>query len=208
MKTRFLVSALAFVTLASSLAACGGAVEPTPGGPLAPAPAPVPEPAPVPPAPNPTPAPVPVPPTPAPQSWNGSPAGCGNFTVYRSDSTKQKYLVIQAQRDDLGIAQLGESVTVQLGPSTKSLVVSVDAYPRVPSETHYCSDIIIDPVNPITWPATRGTAKVTITRLGREGDMYAVTIELRGVVVRSPSGQLETIPDMTLSDVSVGWLPG
>jgi hypothetical protein len=191
-----------------SLVACGGAVDPGLSGSTPPS-TPEPPPAPAPPAPQPLPAPQPVPPSPTPaEHWNTDASGCANFLVYRSHSTGKKFLVLQASKEELGIANYGDTATVSLGPGTHALVVSMDVYARQPSDTHYCSDIIIDPQTPITWTATKGTATVKITGVERDCDCYTVTIELRGVVVRSPSGQLEQIPDMVFKDVRVGWLPG
>jgi hypothetical protein len=130
--------------------------------------------------------------------------------VVASHSTGRRFLVVTANKSELGIASLGESVTVDLasksvGPSTS---VAVDTFARAPQETPYCTDVIVDPQRPARAIATNGTATFTISAVGREGDLYAVTVTLKGVVVRDAGGVLEAIPDVTYASVGVGWLPG
>jgi hypothetical protein len=190
------------------LIACGGAVAPDKtsgqgpgetGGPYLPAPQPT----------GGTPAnPTPPPPAPSPGTWNAQASGCGNFTIYDGHSSGTKFIVIEANRAALGIAQYGDSTTVDLATTRDGASLAMDVYPRSPADPTYCSDIIIDPQKPIRWFASAGSAKFTITGLGREGDSYSVTVDLKDVVVVSPTGEREQIPDMTLKNVNVGWLPG
>jgi hypothetical protein len=47
----------------------------------------------------------------------------------------------------------------------------------------------------------------TVTALNRDGG-YVIAVALQNVAVESKLGELEPIPDITYTDVSVGWLPG
>lgn len=188
------------------LIACGGAVTPDKtsgqgpenGGPYVPAPQPTGGPT------NPT----PQPPTPTPGAWNTQASGCGNFTIYDGHSSGTKFIVIDANKAALGIAQYGDTTTIDLAANTQGASLAMDVFQRTPADPTYCSDIIVDPQKPVRWTAVGGTAKFTITGLGREGDSYSVSVDLKDVVVVSPSGEREQIPDMTLKNVNVGWLPG
>jgi hypothetical protein len=142
--------------------------------------------------------------------WNATAGGCANFTVYAGHSSGRRFVVITANRSELSLANLGDSVTVDLasksvGPST---LVAVETFARVPLDVTYCNDVMVDPQVPSRAVAAQGTATFTISALGREGDAYAVTVTLRGVVLRDASGALEQLPDLTYENVGVGWLPG
>jgi hypothetical protein len=195
------------------MAACGGAVEPTGGSTSGGSsiPAPTSPGAPGTAAPPSVGAPSPAPaPGGATAGWSATASGCANFTVYARHSSGRRFLVVTANRTELGLAGLGASVTVDLasksaGPSTE---VAVETFARTPMDVTYCNDIMVDPQIPSRAGASQGTATFTISGVGREGDAYAVTVTLRGVVVRDASGALEQVPDLTYTNVGVGWLPG
>jgi hypothetical protein len=205
MTTRALL--LGCLLLASAAQACGGAIDTTgtssssSGGSSG----------------APTPLPIVSPPSnPAPPStgtsgtspFNGTANGCANFTVFAGDASGRRFLIIQADKMELGLAGLGDTATVDLatkagGASTK---VFVDTYNRVPTQM-YCTDTLSEPYDPVSADAIQGTATFTISAVGREGGTYAITVTLRGVVINN-KGKLESIPDVTYSSVGVGWLPG
>ena len=202
-----------FLSLSLSvLAGCGGGIEGSgTGGPGSPGPKGPTEPTPGAPGPGhpgtaPTPT-TPVAPTPT-GSWDSKANGCGDFVVYASHSSGTKFLVVDADKKALGIEKIGESSTVDFSTRQNAAKARVDVYSRAPAEAIYCSDIIIDPQTPVSWTAVAGTATFTITSFGREGG-YAVTVSLKSVVVQSPDGRSrESVPDLTYSNVFVGWLPG
>ena len=211
MKTRAVLGSLFFALVIS---ACGGSIEPTgssssggsgtpntppsPGAPVAPAP------------PSTGVHPTPGPTGPTAGTWSQTASGCSNFTIFASHSTGRRFLVVTAAKADLGIANLGDSVTIDLASTSggPSASIAVDTFARAPQEAPYCTDIIVDSQTPSRAVAAQGTATFTISSIGREGDSYAVTVTLQGVVVRDASGALEKIPDITYASVGVGWLPG
>lgn len=194
----------------SFAAACGGSVESTGGSSSGSPPA----------SSVPPPGSVPVPgastsgmPAPVAQiegTWSPTASGCSNFVVYASHTSGRRYLVVQATKEKLGIANLGDTVTIDLASKGASSMASVsaDTFPKAPSEATYCSDIVIDPQEPQHSTSSEGKVTFTISAVGREGDFYAVTVKLEGVVVRNGFGNPETIPDVTYTSVGVGWLPG
>jgi hypothetical protein len=203
---------LLLASLSLSFAAgCGGAVDSPSNGSSSgtPAASTLPPPDSVPP-PGMTTAGGPPPPAPIAGSWSTTASGCANFVVYASHTSGRRYLVVQATKDKLGIAALGDTVTIDLASKSASFAAAVyaDTLPKAPAEATYCSDVIIDPQEPQRSTATEGKVTFTISSVGREGDSYAVTVKLEGVVVRNGFGNPETIPDVTYSAVGVGWLPG
>lgn len=206
MMSRSLHHACFLLALAAS--ACGGAVDrtetssgstPAPG-----ATAPAPTPAPAPPS---TGGPVPAARLPN-NKWNASASGCGNFTVFAGESTGHRFLVIQTDKQALGIASPGDTATIDLSAATASTKVFVDAYDRVPGEQVYCTDFTTEPHVPVQSTAIQGTATFTIEALGNDRDSYLVTVALKNVIVRGANGALETLADVRYSSVAVGWLPG
>ncbi len=194
----------------SFAAACGGSVESTGGSSSGSPPASaLPPPGSVP-VPGVSTSGAPPPPAQVEGTWSPTASGCSNFVVYASHTSNRRYLVVQATKEKLGITNLGDTVTIDLASKGASTMASVstDTFPKAPSEATYCSDIIIDPQEPQRSTATEGKVTFTISALGREGDFYAVTVKLEGVVVRNGFGNPEAIPDMTFSSVGVGWLPG
>ena len=121
-------------------------------------------------------------------------------------------MVIQASKEELGIANLGDTVTVDLAskagaPSTD---VSADLWDGIPASTPYCTDVAANNKVMQHAVATSGTATFTIapSRGTGNGETYAVTVSLKGVIVRGADGFLERIDDVTYDTVTVGWFPG
>jgi hypothetical protein len=141
-------------------------------------------------------------------TWSQSASGCGNFFVYATHASKTKFLTVSAVKSELGIANLGDSATIQIGVNPTKTTVSVDTYPHVPNESPYCTDYITDPMSPERAYATQGTLTFTISTVGSDGQSYAVDVAITGLVVQHMDGTLEAIPDVTYHDVSVGWLAG
>ena len=212
MTSRSVLLGALLLALATPAAACGGAIDPgtasssSSGSSPPPATTTTPDPGP--------PSTVPGYPPPSTTSggWTASASGCADFTVFSANTNGRRFLVIQARKDELGIAKLGDTVTVDLankaaGPST---AVNVDNYPQAPLEPPYCSDIGSSGsvALPTESPAVSGTVTFTIAGVGREGGSYAVTVKLQGVVVRNTGGSLEAIPDVTYPSIDVGWYPG
>jgi hypothetical protein len=130
--------------------------------------------------------------------------------VYAADTSGRRFVVINANKTELGLANVGDSVTVDLaskvaGPSTE---VAIETFARVPLDVNYCNDVMVNPQVPSRAVAAQGTATFTISALGGAGDPYALTVTLRGVMVRDASGALEQLPDLTFANVNVGWMPG
>lgn len=197
---------LASFLLSLATAACGGAVDPgTTSSSGSPAPTTTTTPAPAP-------SPGLPPPYQASGGWTARAGGCADFTIFSANESGRRFLVVQARKDELGIAKLGDTVTVDLanktaGPST---AVTVDNYPVAPQEPAYCSDIggSGSAALPTESYAFSGTVTFTIAGVGRDGDSYAVTVKLAGVAIRNPDGSREAIPDVTYPNVDVGWYPG
>lgn len=74
-----------------------------------------------------------------------------------------------------------------------------------------CNDVLEETTEVLkTWSATSGTLEFTITSTGETSgfEWYANgEVTLKDVVVESPTGELQSIPDETLTG-NVGWLPG
>jgi hypothetical protein len=200
-------SAFALLLLTSlASVACGGSVDsgnasssgapaPTATNPSGPGPTPSP--------PTPTPSP-----TPSPDVWNQTSNGCGNFVTFTATQKGDKFVVVDADIHAFEARPTNENPqTIDLAPKTKALTVRLDAFTSPPKESPYCTDIIVEPLpTPTTWTAISGTATVTATP--PEGQNYQVTVVLKNVTFRSPSGELVTIPNMVMTNVNVGWLPG
>lgn len=152
-------------------------------------------------------------PTPTPEphtfygSWSGTASGCGNFTVFAADTSNPRYLVIKASKSELGLGALGSTASVNLASTSNapSTEVAVDAFSSAPVQP-YCTDVGAAPAG-FHGRAVQGTVTFTVTSVGRDGG-YAIAVVLQGVKVESPYGELEPIPDITYTNVSVGWLPG
>lgn len=211
MSTRALVllASLSF----SLAAACGGSVDstgggssggtPSQGGNTLPAPG-------VEPVPGASTSGAPPPPAQIAGSWSANAAGCSNFVVYASHTSGRRYLVVEAKKENLGIANVGDTVTIDLASKSASFSAAVytDTFAKAPGEARYCSDVVTDTQEPQRSNALEGKVTFTISGQGREGDLYSVTVKLEGVVVRNAFGNPETIPDVTYASVGVGWLPG
>lgn len=89
----------------------------------------------------------PPPPAPIEGSWSLAAGGCSNFTVYASHTSGRRFLVVQATKEKLGIASLGDTVTINLASKGASGAASVyaDTLPRAPAEAPYCTDFIVNP---------------------------------------------------------------
>lgn len=137
--------------------------------------------------------------------------GCANFTLFAPDVSRRRFLLVEANKKDLGLVGLHDTVTIDLSTSAAPgrLSVRVDEYDRVPAEQMYCTDVLSgEPHKETMLKAEQGTVTLTIAAVGKEGDSYAVTVSLTNILVRRPGGQLERIPDATFASVNVGWLPG
>jgi hypothetical protein len=64
------------------------------------------------------------------------------------------------------------------------------------------------PEKSATWKAVSGSITFTITSMADQDTIYLVTVSLANVIVESPNGTKESIPDKTFSDVRVGAVPG
>ena len=216
-RTVLLLGSLFVVSLAA--VACGGAID-TPGGGSSSSssssssggPGPTPTatttstvtPPPIPPSP-----PTPIGPAPFFGTWSGTASGCANFTVFAPDTSNPRYLVINASKSELGLGVLGSTATVDLANTSQapSTDVGVDTFASAPAQP-YCTDIQPSPA-PTSFhsKALQGSVTFSVTAVGRDGG-YVLTVARKNVIVRAPDGGFESIPDITYTNVSVGWLPG
>ena len=142
--------------------------------------------------------------------WADWAQGCSNFIVWVTNADKQRFLVIRGQKEQLGLSKAGDSATIQLENSTKAADLQVDVYPRAGGDKRYCTDVFDDqmPEKSATWKAVSGSITFTITSMADQDTIYLVTVSLANVIVESPNGTKESIPDKTFSDVRVGAVPG
>lgn len=125
-------------------------------------------------------------------------------------ASKRKFLVIDAQKDLLGLSQVGDAVAVALSsPPDKKASLRVDTYDGTGGDSHYCNDVVTDTPRKVgSANAVSGTVRFKLSKAVGQDGRYAIDVALEGVVVKNADGTTETVPDATYTDVGVGWLPG
>lgn len=137
-----------------------------------------------------------------------SAAGCGDFEVYATDGTGKKLLVIDAQKEALGLSKVGDKSKISLSTPTSSVGVRIDVYDDLHGSEHHCTDDGTNPPKLVnTFKARAGTLRVEITSVG-PGDVYTVTVGLEDVELVDEDGNTEFVTDVSLEKVKVGWFPG
>ncbi|MFO0669508.1 MAG: hypothetical protein U0235_07770 [Polyangiaceae bacterium] len=155
-----------------------------------------------------SPHPTPNPPTPPVEAWSMSASGCADFQIYAENVAKTKVLHIGGQRATLGLDRLGASVTVSLTATTPALSVTMLKYSEPPLTEQFCTDVFAPPTTPpTTYYAVAGSVTLTVVGLGREGE-FSLSVDTRGLRVRSATGLTDSIPDRSFQSVSLGWFPG
>lgn len=141
--------------------------------------------------------------------WAKGAIGCGNFEVVVTHASRRKLLVIEAQKDRLGLAKVGDSVVVPLTtPPDPRASLRVDAYDAPGGDAHYCTDVRSQTPKKVgSASATRGTVRFTLSKIGENGT-YSIDVALEGVAVKAADGTTEAVPDASYTEVGVGWLPG
>lgn len=142
------------------------------------------------------------------RGWAKMATGCQDFTVVVSHASKKRVLVIRGSRRSLGLIKVGDSKTVDVSASVRMLDLEVAVYDAPGGEQHYCNDAVPAdaPKKTAFLSAASGTVTIKLTTLRSDHD-YAIDVTVSGVTIRN-GPDLETVADVTYSDVHVGWLPG
>lgn len=112
-------------------------------------------------------------------------------------------------RQALGLQNVGDSVTVDLSGNGQRAGLRVEHYAKPLVEIPYCTDVLSSPPQtPTIFSPIQGKVNIVLSGAGGQGETYAVTVTLLGVVVRAPDGTLESISGVTFQNVTVGWSPG
>lgn len=147
--------------------------------------------------------------TPPDSAFRGGSGGCGNLTVSRGNADGTQFLVVVADKAQLGLA-IGSSLTFDLARLPAGLEVGVDVFPKAPAEAPYCSDAPTRDVSPTRWTAEGGsiTIQLQADTAGNNGP-YRATVRLKDVRLVGPErGVAVSIPSAEIASVLVGWLPG
>lgn len=161
--------------------------------------------------PTPTPTPTTTAPTPTPTpcdcpaEWIGAAQGCGNFEIYFSNLSNEKFVIIDADKSSLGLSNVGDSVTVSLGDDSSGATIRLDTYTSPATSPPYCNDVISS--TPST-SSQGGTGFATFTLSGTKNDLYQIDVTLKNVTVLQADGTSLALPDRTFTGITVGWFAG
>jgi hypothetical protein len=133
--------------------------------------------------------------------------GCSNIFIHKSSVSGKEVLIVDASKDDLGLSTTPKSFDLESAPN--ALSVRIDAYSQKAPQ-QYCTDVITTSwKTPATWRATRGSITITLSDNSAGHNVsYTVTAQLRDIRFEDGNGNNMMLPELTLKDVSVGWLPG
>ncbi len=120
--------------------------------------------------------------------------------------------MVRAERDALGLKSPGDVATIDLGADVDGPKVDATllVYPTKTTNPAFCTDYSLpgEP-DPVEWTLSSGKVEITLeTAPAQPGSNYQVTASFSGLVARAPDGTLHPLPDITVSKVTVGWLPG
>ena len=148
-------------------------------------------------------------------SITSSAQGCGNFIVYRSDSLKSKWVVVDANLDSLSLSESPKEF--DLKNESSFLFVHYDFYLINKDGTKqlnfiYCNDVLFNNSQmPQVFKAIDGYAHIFRSPIETNGFFknYRVTVKLRSVhFVDSLGKDTVFLKALTIDSVHVGWLPG
>ncbi len=142
--------------------------------------------------------------------------GCSDFSVYKSDSLKSKWIIVGANADSLHIS--GEPRRFDLKTESKYLHVHYDYYSINKDGTKqfnfiYCNDVWeVNAQMPRVFKAIDGYADISRSAsvvYGPFHEEYKVTVKLQSVhLVDSLGTDTVYLKSLDMDSVIVGWLPG
>lgn len=147
--------------------------------------------------------------------FTSAPSGCGNFTVYKSNALKSKWIIIETYQDPLTFST--SFVTVKIDSSLRNYDVHYDYYSVNKDSTiqygfKYCNDVLFANAQmPDVWKAINGTIEIKRSEIDSSGFFhnYSVTVKLKDAhFVDSLKTDTIFIHEMQFDTVKVGWLPG
>jgi hypothetical protein len=151
---------------------------------------------------------VSTPSTPPDSSFQGSASGCRDVTVYKSNADRTQFLVVNADREKLGLA-VDTIRTFDLAHMPDGLEVGVDVFARAPGEAPYCSDAPDPTLSKTAWAAEGGTITIQLEAVASTSGAYLATVRLTDVRLVGPErGVAVSVPNAEIRNVLVGWLPG
>jgi hypothetical protein len=141
--------------------------------------------------------------------------GCSNFSVYKSNVLKSKWIIMEAKLDSLALST--DFKTFSISTSLSYLTVHYDYYSINKDSTQqdnfiYCNDAIeANAQKPEVWNAIDGFVDVKRSEIDSSGifDEYSVTVRLRNIhLVNSRNADMLFIKELYFDSILVGWLPG
>jgi hypothetical protein len=140
--------------------------------------------------------------------FNTKSLGCGNFQVYKPDSSYSEYLVVVSNGDSLGIDTVMNEYDIA---KTHGLSVYIDRYSNPnPECLSYCNDVMCENDSIIkVYRATSGIAEIIRTKKnkGATSDYFYINIKLKNVKLNGGEGEI-FLKEVDFDSVFVGWLPG
>jgi len=130
--------------------------------------------------------------------------GCGNFSLYQKmDNDTSSFLIVYVNRDKVALTRLEK--TLEIG-NNSDIFVKIEKFNKVESEI-YCTDVGIPDLQIInTWDGISGEVKARIVADRTECDeTYVVSVKLRNVILKDPTGNVINLPDMEFDRVIVNY---
>ena len=134
--------------------------------------------------------------------------GCGDTILYAADPGDTIMLRFDHEGAVAEAFAAGVETTTELTLPDPDSKVVVEVGTRI-SEA-MCTDYIENggPVVDETWTASEGDATLVV-RPGADGTWGSYAdLTLTGVTFTSEAGEFASLPDLTLTNISVGWLAG
>lgn len=134
--------------------------------------------------------------------------GCGDTILYAANPEDTIMLRFDHDGAVAEAVAAGVETTTELTLPDPDTQVVVEVGTRI-SEA-MCTDVIMNggPTVKETWTASEGAATLVIRPGDESGVGSYADLTLSGVVFASEAAETASLPDLTLTDISVGWLAG
>ena len=151
---------------------------------------------------------APSPSTPPATGFTGAANGCGDVFAYRASADGTQYVTVEINRAELGLNP-GQKRTIDLASAPPSVLVHVEVFARVPTESKYCNDAVSEAIPSTTWTAEAGTLTIELGEKQNDSATYKATVRVTGLRLVGPErGTSAIVPTIEITNVLVGWLAG
>jgi len=133
-------------------------------------------------------------------NFTGDAYGCGNFFVYKINSTNDAAILVRGKSDILKLGENEKTFDLE-NVAENDLNIKIEKYDGNPL-LHYCNDVrFSEPKLVGTWVAIGGNIKILLVE-------NEITVIIENVILRNESTETLTVDYLEFNKVLVGWLPG